>query len=276
MELVSLGQDALNRRVLKVESVSVRRDKTWLLRDLSWTVSSGEQWAIIGANGAGKSTLMKVLQGYEWPTKGQVEVLGRTLGQTDVRELRTRMAWVGHDLVQWLLTHHGRDTVQLVVASGLGATIGAGTRSIPVENILRADELLIQLGLDMLKHRPFHQLSQGERQRVLLARAWLSRSSLLIFDEVSAGLDIGGRQSVYETLSILTRQPQTVPAVIYVTHHVEEIGPWISHVLVMRNGQVIAQGRRKDILRDDVLSETFGVNIHLAWQDNRAWAQVSR
>ncbi|MDA8193466.1 MAG: ATP-binding cassette domain-containing protein [Thermaerobacter sp.] len=261
--------------VVKFQDVSVRRDRMWLVQNICWTVRKGENWAIVGPNGAGKSTLLNVLQGYEWPTRGGVQVLGKVMGRADWREVRARLGWVGQGLGDWMSRYHAGDPAGLVVATGAMGQIGSRTRAIPVAIETKAQATLAGLGLDYLHNRPFGRLSQGERQRVLVARAWMADPGVIVFDEVTAGLDLAGRQQVFESLAALTKNRRNAPSLLYITHHVEEIGPWFSHVLVLREGGVVAQGTREQTLSDAVLSAAFGVHVQLTWQDGRPWARVS-
>ena len=238
--------------ILRLKDIAYRRAGHEILSGVSWTIRRGEHWALLGANGAGKTTLLKIVTGYEWVSDGFVEVLGEVFGECSIPDLRKLIGWVSssleHDLPE-------RDTAVDIVASGIEASMGL-YRDFTPEEFDRAREAMRSLGCLQVVDRRYGQMSQGERQRVLIARALVNRPALLILDEPCAGLDPTARESFLRDLGRLARSSQS-PSLILVTHHIEEIGPWISHVLVLKDGRVLASGPKADVLDGEVLGRAF-------------------
>ncbi len=239
--------------LLRLDNVSVRRGRREILSGVSWTIEHGRHWALLGPNGAGKTTLLKIITGYEWVTDGSVEVLGEPFGQCNIPELRKRIGWVSSALQQGLPE---RDTAIEIAASGIEASLGLYRDFSPAE-FDRAAEALRSLGCESAARQSYATLSQGERQRVVIARALVNRPRLLILDEPCAGLDPMARESFLRDLGRLAARPEA-PGMILVTHHIEEIGPWVSDVLVLRNGRVLAAGPKAEVLTPVTLGEAFG------------------
>jgi iron complex transport system ATP-binding protein len=193
-----------------------------------------------------------VITGYEWPSAGDVAVLGQRFGGCDLRELRKLVGWVSSAVLHQFPAHN---TARDVVASGLDASIGL-YRDLSAAEWTTAEAALARVGEAAIAQRAYRLLSQGEQQRVLIARALVNRPALLILDEPCAGLDPAARERFLEDLNALS-QPADAPTTILVTHHIEEIGPWVSDVMVLRAGRMLAVGRRGDVLRADVLAEAF-------------------
>jgi len=239
--------------IVEVNGVTLVRGETRILSGLSWTIECGEHWALLGANGSGKTMLLKVVAGYEWPTEGSVSVLGRRFGRCGLRELRKAIGWVSVAIEQRL---PAGDTALEVVASGFDASMGLYREPTAAE-WARAREALARMGEASITDRRFGICSQGEQQRVLIARALVHRPALIILDEPCAGLDPVAREAFLADLEGLA-QADNAPTLVLVTHHIEEVGPWIDHVLAIRDGRPVAAGRTADVLTPDVLSTTFG------------------
>ena len=238
--------------VLALRGVGVRKDGRWLLRDITWTVRPGEHWALLGANGSGKTTLLKIVTGYEWPTQGTVSVRGRRLGECHIPELRKTIGWVSSALERRIPP---RDSAMSVALSGLDASFGV-YRNFNAADEDRARQSLAQLGLTPQANQPFETLSQGERQRALIARALTSRPALLVLDEPCAGLDPAVREAFLAQLATLrTARPDLT--LVLVTHHVEEIHAHVDRVLVLKEGEILACGAPPDVLEDRVLTDAF-------------------
>lgn len=249
-----------NRRpILEVTGLSVRRGAITILSQVNWRVARGEHWVILGANGSGKTSLLSALTGYLTPTAGQVEVLGRRYGQTDWRELRRRIGLVSSSIRQ--LMAEAEPALETVV-SGKYAMIDYWGR-VSAPDRVRARRLLRQVECDYLADRPWGFLSQGERQRVLIARALMARPQVLILDEPCAGLDPVAREQFLHFLNRLGRRNRA-PTLVLVTHHVEEITPVFSHVLLLHAGRVAAAGAKTAVLTSRRLSEAFGARLRLA------------
>jgi iron complex transport system ATP-binding protein len=239
--------------VLALHGIHYVRNANPILHGIDWTIARDQHWALLGANGAGKTSLLKIVTGYEWPTAGTVHVLGQHFGECDLRTLRKTIGWVNADLERRLPE---RDTALAIAASGFDASIGL-FREITDAEWQLAHQALGQLGVDHFADRPFDRLSQGEQQRVLIARALVNDPALVILDEPCAGLDPVARAAFLDALQRLSRRDDA-PTMVLVTHHIEEIGPWIDRVLVLKDGRALAAGPTSDVVTDDVLSNAFG------------------
>jgi iron complex transport system ATP-binding protein len=256
-------------RVIDVEGIWFQRGQRDILSDVTWRVEPGENWAIVGANGSGKTTLLRLALGYIWPSRGQVSVLGEQFGHTDLRQLRKRIGWVSSALQPML---RARQVAREIVLSGAFASTGLFDEP-SEEQRLRAAELIDQLSCHQIADCPFQQLSLGEQQRVLIARSLMASPELLILDEPCAGLDITAREALLDRLEHLAHQADAA-SLVYVTHHIEEIPRAFSHVLVIREGRVMAHGPKGDVLTDEVLSEAFGLSIEVNRRYGRFWPHV--
>ncbi len=255
--------------VVRMEGVTVRRGDTTLLADVDWAVELDERWVVLGPNGAGKTTLLRLASADLHPSAGVVEILGERLGRVDVFELRTR---IGLSSAALGLRVPADEVVRDVVISAGYAVIGRWRESYDPADTARADELLDALGLRGLAGRAFGTLSEGERKRALIARSLMTDPELLLLDEPTAGLDLGGREDLVARLSTLANDPDA-PASVLVTHHVEEIPPGYSHGLLLREGRVVASGLLDDVLTDENLSATFGLPLAVQRRRGRytAW-----
>ena len=257
---------------VELQDITVRRDGRELLKDVSWTLSEGEHWALLGANGSGKTTLLQTILGYLWPTSGRVRTLGRALGEVDVRELRKQIGFVSANMQARL---EADQPAQDIVASGLHAAYGMYGEPGAAEG-RRARALLGRAGLEERAGQPYGTLSQGERQKVLIARALMAEPRLLILDEPLAGLDFPSRAQTLWFLDDLAKGA-AAPLLVYVTHHPEEIFPALTHAAVLKDGRLLAAGGKRAVLSDAVLSEAFGLPVSVAWrEDGGVSAAVSR
>lgn len=252
------------RPVLHVSHLCIQRDGTRILNDVSWRVEHGQHWVMIGANGSGKTSLLSALTGYLMPTSGEIELLGHRYGESDWRELRTRVGLVSSSVRQWMAES---EPALETVASGKYAMIDFWGRVRPADR-RQASRILKQIECSQLAERAWLVLSQGERQRVLIGRALMARPRVLILDEPCAGLDPAARDHFLAFLQRLGKQP-SAPTLILVTHHVEEIMPVFSHVLVLKAGQVLATGRRREVMTSKLFSETFGASSRLSRHGGR-------
>jgi len=254
---------------IRLEDVSLVRSGKIILDRINWTVSPGGHWALLGANGSGKTTLLQLLAGYLWPTHGRITVLGRRFGQTDLRELRKSIGWVGSFLqVQVPFNQRPLD----FIVSGKFASIGIFET--PAEADYRlARDLVERLNCGEVLERPYGVLSQGEKQRLLIARALIAQPRLLILDEPSAGLDLLAREQLLQTLEELGRAA-AAPTLIFVTHHLDEIMPVFSHVLVLKAGRILAAGAKDQVLEPNLMSAAFGVPLEVTRNGPRYWAGI--
>lgn len=255
--------------VIEMTNVSWKRENQTILHQINWQVSEGEHWAILGLNGSGKTTLLNIINGYIWPTKGSVCVLGHKFGDVDLRELRKSIGWVSSSLQERI---YGNDRAQDVVISGKYASIGLYEQP-NEEDYDRAKQLMEQLGCGYLIDRSYQSCSQGERQKLLIARALMASPKLLILDEPCNGLDFLSREALLSSISQLATQPDA-PHMLFVTHHIEEIVPIFTHTLLIRRGRVFTKGRSKSVLNSPTLSAFFETPVQVYWRNNRAWLSI--
>jgi iron complex transport system ATP-binding protein len=257
--------------VLHAHDVDLVRDGNPLLREVSLTVRAGEHWALLGANGAGKTTLLSLLGALTHPTRGTVEVLGHALGRVDMRELRS---YVGHVNPRHPL--RSPLTVRDVVLTGLTNTTEPLPRRRPTaEQVARADRLIDLLGLSDRHSARWPTLSQGERGRTLIARALMPSPRLLLLDEPATGLDVAGREQLIERIDTLQHTYPDLASVL-VTHHLEELPPGTTHVMLLRDGRCLASGPADEILTSDQVSKCFDHPIRLTRTDGRWSVRTSR
>jgi iron complex transport system ATP-binding protein len=250
---------------LEFADVTVRRGQATLLDRVSWTVEEDERWVVLGPNGAGKTTLLQVASAQVHPTSGVVGILDEVLGTVDVFELRPRIGLTSAALAERIPRS---ERVHDVVVSASYGVVGRWREEYDDLDHGRATSLLVELGARHLTDRTFGTLSEGERKRVQIARALMSDPELLLLDEPAAGLDLGGREDLVSTLSVLAMDADS-PATVLVSHHVEEIPPGFTHALLLRQGAVVAAGPLEDVLTAPTLSATFGMPLVLHHDDGR-------
>lgn len=245
--------------ILEVNDLRVLRGRAAILRGINWRVARGEHWAILGANGSGKTSLLKSLTGYLSPTGGAISVLGRKYGESDWRDLRLQIGVVTSAFAASIpLAEPALDTV----VSGKFAQLDLWHRTTRADRAA-ALRLLRFIGLAAIAGREWAYLSQGERQRVLIARALMARPRLLILDEPCAGLDPVAREKFLQFVDRLARR-RGAPALMLVTHHIEEIMPSFTHALLLRAGSVVAAGPLGRVLTTANLATTFGAPLRLS------------
>jgi len=251
--------------VLEFADVTVRRGQATLLDQISWTVEEDERWVILGPNGAGKTTLLQVASAQIHPTSGVAGILDEVLGTVDVFELRPRIGLTSAALAERIPRH---ERVHDVVVSASYGVVGRWREAYDDLDHDRASSLLVEVGATHLTDRTFGTLSEGERKRVQIARSLMADPELLLLDEPAAGLDLGGREDLVSTLSVLAMDPDS-PATVLVSHHVEEIPPGFTHALMLRAGRVVASGLLEHVVTEANLSATFGMPLVLDHEDGR-------
>jgi len=250
--------------ILSVENLSIRRGAATLVESVDWAVRPGEHWVILGANGSGKTSLLRALGGYLTPTEGEVRLLGETFGEADWREFRTRLGFVSASIAQLL---HDEDPALEIVAGGRQAMAGYWGELPPADRTT-AQRLLRELDAADLATKPWQILSQGERQRVLIARALMANPGLLLLDEPCAGLDPVARERFLAIVQRLGSRTRAVPLVL-VTHHVEEILPVFTHALILCHGRVFATGPVASVITERILSDAFEAPLRLIRRQGR-------
>jgi len=262
---VSAGELALSLR-----GVGLVRDGRALLDGIDWDVAHHERWVVLGRNGSGKTSLVRIASLYLHPSQGEVRVLGQLLGRTDVRTLRKRVALASSAMAQQLRPEL---TATDVVMTAKNAALEPWWHRYDDDDRDKAISLLERLHVGALAGRMVGTLSSGEQQRVLLARTLMAEPGLVLLDEPTAGLDLGGREELVASLAALASDPAS-PATVLVTHHVDEIPPGFSHVLLLREGRVLAAGPIAGTLTAANLSACFGLPLVLERRGTRwgAWA----
>jgi iron complex transport system ATP-binding protein len=256
---------------LEFADVTVRRGEAVLLDKVTWQVDEGDRWVVLGPNGAGKTTMLQLAAAQIHPSDGVVGILGELMGMVDVFELRPRIGLTSAALAERIPRE---ERVHDVVVTASYGVLGRWREEYDALDHDRAAALLVELGIAHLADRTFGTLSEGERKRVQVARALMADPEVLLLDEPAAGLDLGGREDLVSTLSTLAFMPAS-PATVLVSHHVEEIPPGFTHVLMLRQGRIIAQGPIQETLSADNLTATFGMPLVLDHEDGR-WAARRR
>ncbi|MEI7534056.1 MAG: ATP-binding cassette domain-containing protein [Verrucomicrobiae bacterium] len=254
----------MEKSVLSVAGLQIERDGTEILRGVNWRVQRGEHWVILGANGSGKTSLLSALTGYLMPTSGEISVLGEKYGESDWRELRKKIGLVSSSVRQMMADN---EPALETVASGKYAMIDFWGRLSRTDKI-EAKNLLKQADCEYLTAREWRVLSQGERQRVLIARALMAKPRVLILDEPCAGLDPAAREHFLQFIQRLGGQKNS-PTLVLVTHHVEEITPVFSQVFILKDGVVLAAGNKKTVMTSRNLSWAFAAKMKLEFSRSR-------
>jgi iron complex transport system ATP-binding protein len=257
--------------VIDLAGVDVVRSGTYLLRGVHWRVELDERWVVLGPNGAGKTTLLNLAAGRLHPTAGTAHVLGERIGRTDLAELRTRIGLTTAALAERI---PASERVCDVVMTAAWAVVGRWREAYEAADEVRAKALLDQFGVAHLADRSYGTLSEGERKRVQIARALMTDPELLLLDEPAAGLDLGGREDLVARLARLAFDPDA-PALVLVTHHVEEIPPGFTHAMLLRGGEIVAQGLIGDTVTSENLSETFGLPLVVERSGDRFTARAA-
>ncbi|MDO5707257.1 MAG: ATP-binding cassette domain-containing protein [Andreesenia angusta] len=256
--------------IIKYEDVFFIRDGRKILNNINWTVNRGENWAILGLNGSGKSSIINMLNAYESPTMGSLYVFGKRFGSYNWSNIKSRIGFVSNTLNRFINTLNSQK-VENIVLSGKYSSIGL-YKDIEETDIEKANELIRNFRLEHVKNNRYNTLSQGEQRLSLLSRAFMNSPDILVLDEPCSGLDIRARETL---LSALEEQvKKTNSNIIYITHQIEEIAPFITHIALLYNGEIIDQGPKKEVLTEQNLSKVYCVNIELSWRNDRPWIVV--
>lgn len=270
----SVASSAVTRRttptdaVLDLRGVSFVRDERVILAPMDWTVRATERWLVLGANGSGKTTLVRIAAMYEHPSSGEVTVLGERLGRTDVRVLRRR---IGYSSAAIAAQIRQELTATEVVMTAKYAALEPWWHRYDDADRERALACLDRMRVARFADRSLGTLSSGEQQRVLLARALMTDPGVLLLDEPSARLDLGGREQLVAALAELTTDPDAAPMVL-VTHHLDEVPDGMTHVLMLRHGHVVARGPIDTTLDAASLSECFEMPLQLERRADGRWS----
>lgn len=256
-------------QIIGMNNVSWSRDNKVILNQINWEVNEGEHWAILGLNGSGKTTLLNLINGYIWASTGQISVLGHPFGSVDLRELRKMIGWVSSSFQERL---YASDKTQNIVISGKHASIGLYEEP-NEEDHQKARELMERLSCGHLYDRTYQSCSQGEKQKLLIARALMASPKLLILDEAANGLDFLSREALLSSINELASSSDA-PTMLFVTHHIEEILPIFNKTLLIRKGEIFCQGDSQVMLTSENLTAFFETPVQVQWQNQRAWMTV--
>jgi iron complex transport system ATP-binding protein len=253
--------------VVLMENVSLKREGKWILQNINWNIEKGEHWILFGLNGSGKTSLLNMLNAEYFPTSGHMTVVDMEFGKTVLGEkLRKKIGLVSSSLQDKL---YRNDNAFEIILSGAFASIGL--YETPTDELReRAIGLLKDMGCFEYANRKYETLSQGEKQRVLIARALMGNPQLLILDEPTNGLDFIAREQLLESLdTMISKSNEDVPSIIYVTHHVDEILPCFSKTLLLKKGEVFATGGTVDLISSEKLSAFLDLPVQVFWQNSR-------
>lgn len=257
--------------VVSLSDVSLVLGGKKVLSHVDWRVMPGENWVVIGPNGSGKTSLLSIIDGYRWPSSGEVSVLGRRFGDGDLRELRTQTGLVSSYL-DWMIG--GEEKVVDFVISGKFGSTRVWSKVLPTD-VAKAKSLLETMGCAAQVGKALFELSQGERQKVAIARAMMGRPRLLILDEPCEGLDIASRESFLDGLAPLLSR-SVGPSFIEVTHRTEDIPPGFTHVLLLREGRVVGAGEIRETLTSERLTRCLGTGVELKSWGGRYYMMVAK
>ncbi|MHB1235386.1 MAG: ABC transporter ATP-binding protein [Microbacteriaceae bacterium] len=256
--------------VLSLSGVSVIRSGNRILNSIDWTVEEGEHWVVLGPNGAGKTTLLQLAAAMTHPSSGTATVLDGVLGKVDLFELRPRIGFASTALARRL---PAGETVLDVVLTAAYSVTGRWREVYEDLDIRRARRVLAEWRLDQLENRRFGDLSDGEQKRVQIARSVMTDPELLLLDEPAASLDLGAREELLQLLGGYATAPGA-PAIVMVTHHVEEIPPGFDHALLLAGGEVVAAGEIEDVIASDELGAAFGLGLEVERRNGRFTARA--
>ncbi|MFS0574805.1 ABC transporter ATP-binding protein [Sporosarcina sp. 179-K 3D1 HS] len=257
--------------IVSLKDVHFQRGTKKILHNIDWAFQKDEHWGILGLNGSGKTSLLNIISAYQFPSSGEVTVLGNKFGKTNLPELRKQIGFVSSSLERFS-SYFQNDPVERIIVSGKFASFGV-YEEVTDADWDRVDQLLEDFRLSYLKGKSVQLLSEGEKRRVLIARALMSDPKMLILDEPCSGLDILSREQFLQALETVAHNGCHI---VYVTHHIEELVKEITHVLLLKDGQLVAAGPKMDVLTDDLLTETFNVPVTVQWGEGRPYLSVQQ
>lgn len=251
--------------MIDLRNVGLRRNGKWILKDINWQAKQDQHWVLLGLNGAGKTALLHMLSAFHFPVTGEVTVLNRRFGKDPLgEELRKEIGLVSQTLQQRFFQ---TDSAYQIVLSGGFSSVGL--YHTPTDEMReRAQQLLKDVDAYHYADRAYETLSQGEKQRVMIARALMGHPKLLILDEPTQGLDFLAKEMLFKTIETISKRDDA-PMMLYVTHHVDEILPLFTHVLMLKDGEVFKEGPVKKLITENQLSSFFGTKIELTWHQER-------
>lgn len=244
--------------VIETTKLSCKSGRRYLIKDIDWQVNRGEHWVVFGMNGSGKTTLLSAIAGFKQPTHGELRVFGHSFTKDNILEIRRRIGWVSSSFFD---RYYTKESALDIVLSGKFGTLGISD-AVYDGDIKRAKALLKELHLGDKISRPFHMMSKGERQNVLIARALFFNPDILVLDEPCTGLDVLAREHLQNTVQDLAKNTEV--SIIYVTHYTEEILDIFTKALLLRQGCVYAQGKREAIFTEEIMGDFLGHSVTLS------------
>ncbi|MBD8139037.1 ABC transporter ATP-binding protein [Frigoribacterium sp. CFBP 13605] len=257
--------------VLQLTDVSIVRGGTAVVDKLTWTVDSDERWVVLGPNGAGKTSLLQVAAAQSHPSSGEASILGADLGSVDLFDLRPRIGFASTAIARRI---PAKEKVVDVVLTAAYSVTGRWNEEYEGVDVRRAHRVLDEWKLDHLSDRTFGELSDGEQKRVQIARSVMTDPELLLLDEPAASLDLGAREELLQMLSGYASS-EGAPAIVMVTHHVEEIPKGFTHALLLDHGSVVAAGPLDEVITAETLGATFGVELRVESDGGRYSARAA-
>ncbi|MEN9714724.1 MAG: hypothetical protein RJA35_191 [Actinomycetota bacterium] len=258
--------------VINLRDVSVVRDGKQILSNVDWQVEGNQRWVIIGPNGAGKTTLLRIIATQIHPTHGSAAVLGEDFGHVDLQELRPRIGFASSALASRIPV---TETVLDTVMTASHGVVGRWTEKYDSVDERRALRVLSEWDLGDFAKRTFGSLSDGEKKRAQIARAVMPDPELLLLDEPVASLDLAAREQTVTLIGNYAQSPYA-PAIVMVTHHLEEIPAGFTHAMILVDGHVFAAGEINHVLNSDNVSEAFGIGIDISMVEGRYQARARR
>ena len=257
--------------IIKIKNAKVFLGGKVALKDFNWEAKHGEHWFILGANGAGKTTLVKVLMGYAWPVFGaEVNVLGKRYGTVNLSELRKNIAWVSPFMQRW--SSDENNAMEMVI-SGLDGTLGL-FREYTEDEKIRALEIMSSLGCDHLAEHKMDAMSSGEQVKILISRALMHDPELMILDEACVHLDLKSREALLDTIDEFARR-ENAPTIIFITQRIDDILPIFNRGMILKEGDIIAKGERKEILTEENLLTAYDMPVKLKTSaSGRMWPVI--
>lgn len=260
----------MEKEILCYKEVSFIRDGRKILNNINWQIKENENWALIGLNGSGKSTLLSMLPAYVFPSSGELYVFENKFGSCVWKDVRDKLGFVSSALQNNFSATLNRQSLKNIVISGMYNSIGI-YQKVDSDTEIRAEKIIEKFKISHIKNKIFENLSQGEQRRTLLARAFMNNPNLLILDEPCSGLDITARENFLRNLQEISESNENKKPFIYVSHQIEEIIPAISHVAILKDGKILAQGKKKEILTKEFLSQLFELDVNIIWENERPY-----
>ena len=256
---------------IDLDGVTLQRSRRILLDEITWRVPVGACCAVLGPNGAGKSTLLAVVTGHLWPVRGAVRVLGERYGAVELARFRKRMGFLGHSRLPEF--HNDLSVFETVLAGRWSAILPPPHIEPTEEDLEAARRELALVGMSARAEDPFGALSSGEQMRIMLARALVAEPELLILDEPTSPLDMSGRAAFTFAMDrLIERRPGLT--ILLVTHEVADLPSHTSHIMLLKDGRIVANGPRREALTSATLSAAFDCDIQLHQEDGHYWTRV--